>query len=124
MKSHLATGRAGEQIAAAHLRSKGYRILQRNWRFRRAEVDIIAARDQWLVFCEVKTRTSTLYGAPETFVKRRKMALMLDAAIEYREIANHTGEIRFDILAVVLKNEREFSVKHFEDAFFPGLEGF
>jgi len=124
MKTHLATGQAGEKIANRYLKSNGYQILAKNWRFKRAEIDIIASKDAWIVFCEVKTRSNTFYGTPESFVDQKKKKLIVDAAIVYMESCSYSGEFRFDIISIVLKDEQQFGLKHFKDAFFPGLEGF
>lgn len=124
MKQHLATGQWGEEIARRFLSNKNYRILECNWRYRRAEVDIIARRGDWLVFVEVKTRTGTFYGPPEAFVNEKKQKLLVDAAIVYMNEQTYRGEFRFDIVAIVMKNREEYGIKHFEDAFFPGFEGF
>jgi putative endonuclease len=124
MKEHLATGARGEEIARRFLRKNNYRILESNWRFKRAELDIIARKGDWLVFVEVKTRSGTFFGQPESFVDKKKQKLMVDAAVVYMNERNYRGEFRFDIVAIVLKNMEEFAIRHFEDAFFPGFEGF
>ena len=124
MKSHISLGRSGERIARRYFIDNGYRILECNWRFRRSEVDLIVKQDQWLVFCEVKTRTSLSFGPPEIFVTKRKKELLLDAAINYMQEHNHRGEFRFDIIAIFMKSHSEYRVNHFKDAFFPGIDGF
>ena len=124
MKKHIADGKYGENIAASFLRKKGYFILERNWRFSRAEIDLICKKDAFLVFCEVKTRRGTFFGRPESFVRKRKRQLIIDAAVNYMHQNNHRGEFRFDIVGIVLKNKQQYMVRHFPDAFFPGIEGF
>lgn len=124
MKHHIATGKAGEQIASQFLQRKGYRIIEKNWRYRRAEIDIIAEKNNWLIFVEVKTRTNTFFGTPDSFVDSKKQRLLVDAAVVYMNQNDFEGEFRFDIIAIVLKNREEYGLKHFEDAFFPGFEGF
>lgn len=124
MKQHIATGKRGEEIARQFLKDKAYRIQESNWRFKRAEVDIIATKGNWLVFVEVKTRSGTFFGQPETFVDKKKQKLLVDAAIVYMNDRHYRGEFRFDIVAIVLKNDEEYAIRHFEDAFFPGFEGF
>ena len=81
MAKHLRTGEWGEQLAARFLEDKGLRILERNWRFSRAEIDLIAEEGEVLVFVEVKTRTSDYFGPPERFVSARKRQLLADAAL-------------------------------------------
>lgn len=105
----------GENRAKKHLENEGYRILELNWRHRRAEIDIIAMKDEVLVFVEVKTRKNDIYGTPESFISERKRRLYYDAASVYMEKIQHTWEIRFDVISVVRSTEE---LQHFEDAFF------
>jgi len=124
MKTHLAIGKIGERIAQSFLKKKNYKIQAVNWRFKRAEIDIIAKKDNIIIFIEVKTRSSSYYGVPEIFVDIKKKRLISDAASEYMFANNYNGEFRFDIIGIILKTEQEFSINHSEDAFFPGLSGF
>jgi putative endonuclease len=124
MKHHLDLGIQGESMAVRYLIQKGYKILERNWRYSRAEIDIIAQQNSILVFCEVKARSTSLFGEPEVFVDQKKIRLMVDAATVYMDTHHFKGEIRFDIIAIIIKNREEYSLKHIEDAFFPGIEGF
>lgn len=119
MSKNLELGRRGEQIAVRHLVRQGYTILETNWRFSRAEIDIIAMHDQILVFVEVKTRSTAFFGAPELAVTNHKKNLMIDAANAYMIQINHDWEIRFDIISIILENEPP-TLQHFQDAFFPG----
>ncbi|MCB0617128.1 MAG: YraN family protein [Saprospiraceae bacterium] len=121
MAKHLRTGEWGEQLAARFLEDKGLRILERNWRFSRAEIDLIAEEGEVLVFVEVKTRTSDYFGPPERFVSARKRQLLADAAAVYCEKRDHSGEVRFDVVAILLKAGRAPELRHLPDAFFPGL---
>ena len=117
MAKHIKLGIAGEEAAQAYLKQKGYQILETNWRYSRAEVDIIAKDGEILVFVEVKTRSSTFYGqTPEVFVTPKKEAFLKDAAGVYMEKINHDWEIRFDIIAII-KNDRELKIQHLIDAF-------
>ncbi|MCL4163879.1 UNVERIFIED_CONTAM: hypothetical protein GTU68_031920 [Idotea baltica] len=75
-----------------------------------------------LVFVEVKTRSSMIWGQPELSVTDKKERLLIDAAGAYMEKIGHTWEIRFDIVSVVVINEKYNEINHFQDAFFPGLE--
>ncbi|GAA4002440.1 YraN family protein [Hymenobacter fastidiosus] len=110
-------GQAGEAAAAAYLRAQGYAIVQQNYRYRRAEVDLIAQRGQeLLVFAEVKTRSSIQFGHPEEFVTERKRQLFRLAAEQYQVEVNWAGDIRFDILALI-QVTGGFRIEHFEDAF-------
>lgn len=124
MKHHLTTGNTGEQLAVAYLKRHHFRILETNWRYRRAEIDIIGKKNGLIIFFEVKTRSNTFYGPPELFVSRRKKQLMADASIFYLQQVGHTGDFRFDIISIVIKNANEYKLRHIVDAFFPGLNGF
>ncbi len=121
MARHNETGEFGERLAREYLEGKGYRVLETNWRYRRAEIDLIAKHGEILVFVEVKTRRSAVFGRPEEFVSAQKEAFMADAASAYMEAIGHDWEIRFDIISVLLPNEFQPVIEHFEDAFFPGL---
>lgn len=121
MASHLQTGRRGEALARIFLERKGYLILETNWRHRRAEVDLIVKDGEVLVFVEVKTRSSTAFGAPHDFVNAHKQRMLVSAAAAYMGKIGHDWEIRFDIVSVVLPNARDYRIGHLEDAFFPRL---
>ena len=115
------TGKRGEKMAIDLLKSKGYQILETNWRFSRAEIDIIAKIDEVLIFVEVKTRSSVYFGQPEEFIDHKKEKLVADAASEYMKQVGHEWECRFDFIAIILTGP-SYQIKHIEDAFFPGLE--
>jgi putative endonuclease len=108
------TGQRGERLAANFLESKGFEIVERNFRCGRAEIDLIARRERWLLFVEVKTRSSTAYGNPEEFVDGGKMSRLYFAAEQYIYKTNWQGHVRFDIVSVKLG--RETVITHFEDA--------
>ncbi|MEQ9442431.1 MAG: YraN family protein [Cyclobacteriaceae bacterium] len=110
------TGRRGEDIAVAFLRKKGYEVVQRNFRYRRAEIDLIMQKDSLLVFVEVKTRRDSAYGFPETFVSPEQAQLIVAAADHYVREQQWEGMIRFDIVAITLTPA--LKVEHFEDAFY------
>ena len=117
MSTHLELGYQGEMIAERLLQESGYKILERNWRFSRAEVDIIAMEEDVLVFVEVKTRSSAIFGKPEESISPKKEALLRDAAAVYMEQIGHEWEIRFDIVSITIKGNG-YSIEHFKDAFF------
>lgn len=114
-------GDHGESLAATYLANKGYLVLERNWRYKRAEVDLICKAGKLLVFVEVKTRRSKKFGEPEEAVHDKKQQQLVQAAQEYIEQSGHEGEIRFDIIAIELTGGRQ-QIRHFEDAFFPYQE--
>ncbi|MCW5923667.1 MAG: YraN family protein [Saprospiraceae bacterium] len=120
MSDHLEIGKKGEQIATEYLERKGWRIAARNWRAGRGEIDIVAwADERLLVFVEVKTRAGDGYGGPEEAVGARKQDLMARTAGAYMEHIGYDWEIRFDIVAVLLKGDKVLDIRHIEDAFFP-----
>jgi len=119
MAKHLDLGRRGESLAKAHLESAGYEILKENWRFGRAEVDLIAFKDKLIIFTEVKTRSGNGFGEPEDFVDARKQKLLVSAADEYIYLMAHEGEVRFDIIAILFDKQNNYTLKHIEDAFWP-----
>ncbi|EDM37420.1 hypothetical protein PBAL39_09761 [Pedobacter sp. BAL39] len=119
MALHNELGRRGEQIAQEFLQHSGYRILKINWKYGRAEVDVIADHDGVIVFVEVKTRSSRDFGEPEEFVGRKKERQLEFASSAYLEMTGHQGEIRFDIIAIVFENKDLYKINHIEDAFWP-----
>jgi putative endonuclease len=114
---NLQFGELGEEIAADYLRQKGYRILTRNYRFGRVEIDIVAQYREEIIFVEVKTRSSDQMAFPEQAVGTAKQKNIRLAAESYLEEQNPGMPHRFDIIAVV-KGEK-FEIEHFEDAFYP-----
>jgi putative endonuclease len=109
-------GRAAEDLAVRHFTKQGFSVLARNYRYRRAEVDIIAQKNQLLIFAEVKARSNDQFGDPEAFVGGRQRALVRMAAEHYIIIHDWNHAIRFDIVAV-LKIDHQIQLAHFEDAF-------
>ncbi len=111
------TGGVGEDAAVEFLRKKGYRILERTFRFGRGEIDIIAEDAGVLVFVEVKARRSDLYGDPEDAVtpgKRRQIRRVAEGYMHVHDIDDR--ECRCDVIAIeFLKGEME--IRHIEDAF-------
>ena len=116
MKKAHKLGQKSEEIAAQFLAHKKHQILDRNWRWRKAEIDLISKHEYTLVFSEVKTRSSERFGQPKEFVSERKESLMKDAAEAYLELKNLDLEVRFDILSIVIKNEG-IKIEHLENAF-------
>ncbi len=118
MAKHNETGRKGEQIAEVFLVEKGYKILSRNRRFGRMEVDIIAEKDNVLVFAEVKTRNSLDFGYPEEAVNAKKQNFLRAAAGSYLESHTDFTYVRFDTISVLLDKGSIKEILHFEDAFY------
>ncbi|WP_295717377.1 YraN family protein [Mucilaginibacter sp.] len=119
MAQHLELGRAGEALAKTHLENSGYEILDENWTYGKAEIDLIAYKNKVIIFVEVKTRTGTGFGQPEDFVDARKQKLLASAADEYIYLMNHQGDVRFDIIAILFDKNKNYILNHIEDAFWP-----
>jgi putative endonuclease len=109
-------GKAGEQLAVVYLKDKGFQIVGENLRQGRAEFDVVAYDKDVLVFVEVKTRNTNFFGNPEEFVTDKKQQTLSLGAAKYIEKNDFHGEIRFDIVAVVLDKTHP-EIVHFEDAF-------
>ena len=114
-------GQWGEDQAVSYILNQGLILLERNWRYKRAEIDIIAKEGEILVFIEVKTRSYTDFGSPEEKVGKQKQRFLIDAGMAYMRSIGHDWEIRFDIVSVLGKPGDKIDVRHFRDAFFPGL---
>ena len=117
MAHHNELGKRGEQMAVNHLLKNGYAILERNYRFDKAEVDIIAHKEDILAIIEVKTRSTTDFGNPQDFVKPKQIQRLVKAVNEYVIENDLDVEVRFDIVAIVKQNNK-FKVEHLEDAFY------
>lgn len=116
MNKHYMLGKKGEEIASNFIMKKGGQILELNWRYQKAEIDIIFLQNKKVVFVEVKTRSSNQFGNPEEFVSERKQQLYFDAAEEFLFQNKLKFEIQFDIISIV-HNKNETIIKHIEDAF-------
>jgi putative endonuclease len=116
MPAHIELGEKGEQLAVNYLRALHYNILETNWRWQKAEVDIIAQIDQTLVFVEVKTRSYDTVSKPEDAVHLKKQQLLKNAAEAYCEQQALHLELRFDIIAII-KAQGKTSTKHIQSAF-------
>ncbi len=104
-------GQEGEDRAARFLEKQGYRILERNYHAAGGELDLIALHEGELVFVEVKTRTSSAFGAPELAVNPRKQQHMVKAALVYLKSKNlHQMPCRFDVVAISHDSEKEIEV--------------
>lgn len=117
MAEHNKLGKKGEHIAVDFLLSHNYKIIERNYRFERAEVDIIAQKANTLAIIEVKTRSSTIFGNPEEFVKPKQIKNLVKAVDAYVTENDLEVEVRFDIIAILHENG-EFSVEHLKEAFY------
>jgi putative endonuclease len=121
MAEHNDLGKKGEELAVEFLLKDGYEILDRNWTFQKAEIDIIAQKENILAVIEVKTRSNLDFGLPQEFVKPKKIQLLLKAVNAYindrENDFDNSYEIRFDIVAIH-KNGESFAIEHITDAFY------
>jgi len=117
MAEHNELGKEGEDRAVEYLEQNGYKILDRNWTFQKAEIDIIAEKESILAVIEVKTRSSLDFGLPQDFVKPKKIQLLVKAVNAYINDREIDLSIRFDIIAIH-KNKETFAIEHITDAFY------
>ncbi|MES2565662.1 MAG: YraN family protein [Bacteroidota bacterium] len=120
MPNNTQKGILGEEIAIAHLLKTGYEILEKNWRHKHLEIDIIASINNTLVVIEVKLRANSFFGNPEEFVTKTKQKRVIKAAEFYIKENNIFWETRFDIVSII-QNPTELTVEHFEGAYYPTL---
>ncbi|MFM9837044.1 MAG: YraN family protein [Cyclobacteriaceae bacterium] len=110
-------GKEGEDMAARFLIEKGYEIVRRNYRYKQSEIDLIVKKDNWLIFVEVKLRSSDAYGYPEDFVDYKKAKNVIDGAEQYTYENDWQGNVRYDIVSIrLLKDKTE--IIQIEDAFY------
>jgi putative endonuclease len=101
-RRRAALGGFGEALAATHYRGCGYAVLERNWRCRAGEIDLICARGTTLVICEVKARTGTVHGHPlEAVTRAKQLRLRRVAAAYLRCQERRWAEVRFDVVSVL-----------------------
>ncbi|AWG20983.1 endonuclease [Flavobacterium faecale] len=117
MAAHNELGRLGEEMAADFLKENGYVILDTNWRFQKAEIDIVCTQNNLLVVVEVKTRTSVEIGLPIDAVNNKKIRLLTRAIDEYVCAKNLDVEVRFDVISIH-KEGNSFVIEHITDAFY------
>ncbi|MET0136226.1 MAG: YraN family protein [Kibdelosporangium sp.] len=111
-------GRRGEVLAARYLQSKGLKLLSRNWWHKDGELDLVLADGGLVVFCEVKTRAGTGFGAPEEAVDERKARRIRKLAHAWlSEFRIPWCETRFDIVAILWEPSGPPRVRHIEGAF-------
>ncbi|PNQ74601.1 YraN family protein [Hanstruepera neustonica] len=117
MAQHNELGKKGEQLAVDFLVQNGYDIVERNYRFDKAEVDIIAKQQDILAIVEVKARSSVNFGDPQDFVKPKQIKNLVKAVDEYIIVNDLEVEVRFDIIAIVKEGEK-YQIEHRKNAFY------
>jgi len=119
--NHKDLGNSGENTACLFLETKGYKIIEKNYRANRKEIDIIAQKDGYIIFAEVKTRSSTNFGTPSESVKIKKQQhIILAAKLFLIKNGNLYSELqpRFDVIEVYRdKKTGKDYVRHIEGAF-------
>jgi putative endonuclease len=114
-------GKEGERLAAEHLRKRGYSILAQNYSIAaKAEVDIVASKDDHVIFVEVKTRETEYLNDPALMVPMKKQRQIIKAADEFVKEKDLELPWRFDIISIVI-NKSVTKIEHIEDAFYPTL---
>ncbi|MDO8675401.1 MAG: YraN family protein [Candidatus Omnitrophota bacterium] len=112
-------GRWGEERAAEFLKAKGYRILERNYKNKIGEIDVIASDGKILIFVEVKTRRSLAYGQPYDSVTRHKQMKIARVAFSYLKYRCGTVDVnaRFDVISIVRDGSGQTRIEHIPHAF-------
>lgn len=120
MAQHNELGKRGEDLAEAYLIENGYRIIQRNGIYNKNEVDIIASNSEFIIFVEVKTRSTSYWGDPKEAVSAMKIKRIVTAADHYLNENDINKPVRFDVIAIVI-NKNHMDIEHIEDAFLAPL---
>lgn len=117
--SSLDTGKHGEQYASDMLKDKGYNIITSNYHSRFGEIDIICEDEKYLVFVEVKTRSSSQMGLPREYVTKKKQGKIIKTALMFLAENKINKQIRFDVVEIVVSGnfEKCLSYNHIENAF-------
>lgn len=116
MAEHNDFGKLAEDLAVSFLENKGYQIITRNFRYQKAEIDIIAKVENLIVIVEVKARKSDAFISPQEAVNKNKIRLIISATDYYLQENDELSEVRFDIITIT-KNGKEFNIQHIENAF-------
>ena len=118
LQNRRTIGERGEAAAIRFLEKKGYRILDKNYRCKSGEIDIVARDKDSIAFVEVKTRTSIEFGLPEESLSWRKKVHLTKVALNYLSHRSIKGvNCRFDVVSVLMKGENNHSIHLIKDAF-------
>ncbi|WP_284462665.1 YraN family protein [Chryseobacterium sp.] len=117
MANHNDFGILAEDLAVEHLKKNDYKILVRNFRFKKNEIDIIAEKDNLIIIVEVKARSTDLFILPQEAVTKAKIKSIVSAANHYMEEFDKDNEVRFDIISVLPDEKRNLIIDHIPDAF-------
>ncbi|KFF09272.1 YraN family protein [Chryseobacterium luteum] len=117
MATHNDFGKIAEDLAAEYLQKNGYKIVTRNFRFQKAEIDIIAEKENLIIIVEVKARSTDAFMLPQEAVTKTKIKSIVTAANHYLEEFDKNSEVRFDIISVLPDEKKKLIVEHITDAF-------
>lgn len=117
MATHNDLGKKAEDLAVEYLQKNSYKILVRNFRFQKAEIDIIAEKDNLIVVVEVKARSTDAFMLPQEAVTKTKIKLIVSAANYYLEEFKKNQEVRFDIISALPDEKGNLTIEHIENAF-------
>ncbi|WP_336716471.1 YraN family protein [Chryseobacterium mucoviscidosis] len=117
MADHNDFGKKAEELTAEYLQKNGYKILVRNFRYQKAELDLVAEKDSLIVVVEVKARSTDVFNLPQEAVNKRKIKLIVSAANYFMEEYNKNQEVRFDIISVLPDENKKLVIEHIINAF-------
>jgi putative endonuclease len=112
-------GKKGENIAVLYLKKEGYKIYARNWFHDHKEIDIIAGKDDEIVFIEVKTREGDYFEEPWEAVSTKKISNLVGAADAWLNQMEIDLEARFDVISIIFSDDVNYELTHFPGAFIP-----
>jgi len=116
--NHIELGQRGEEIAVNYLVNKGFDIIERNYKWKNSEVDIICKKNNLLIVVEVKTRNSIALGEPYLSVTRSKQKQIIKVTNRFIELNDVQEEVQFDVISIIL-NQHQTKIEHIENAFYP-----
>ena len=107
-------GKLGEEIARKYLEEQGYKIIEQNYRTRYSELDLIAYKDKWLVFVEVRTKIGEQFGSPEETLNKQKIQRLQRASAAYAATNRYKGQYRIDAVCIVLDKKQNIErINHY-----------
>ena len=118
MADHNDFGKLAEELAESFLVEKNYKILAKNYRYLKAEIDIIAQFENQIVVVEVKARATDAFMLPQEAINKKKIRLIVSAANEFLETNNIELETRFDVISVLPNEKGKLEITHIENAFY------
>ncbi|WP_374360968.1 YraN family protein [Cloacibacterium sp.] len=118
MADHNDFGKLAEELAENFLVEKNYKILAKNYRYLKAEIDIIAQFENQIVIVEVKARATDAFMLPQEAINKKKIRLIVSAANEFLETNNIELETRFDVISVLPNEKGKLEITHIENAFY------